>query len=154
MISAIAAVETGFQSKQGECITRFPLCWLETRKSGLTRRAAGAAMNRGEAAPDAARRTRRGCGRGLPFRRLSEAGGKPLERPRDIGAIDGNIVEKMNRFRVVVDDDCLRGARNFPDRRPATALHLAEPGDPFVLFSQISQYASGGSAILPSSLST
>ena len=52
MISAIAVVETGFQSKRGECITRVPLCWLETRKSGLTRRAAGAAMNRGEGAPD------------------------------------------------------------------------------------------------------
>ena len=52
MISAIAAVETGFQSKQREGITRFLLCWLESRKSGLTRRAAGAAMIRGEGAPD------------------------------------------------------------------------------------------------------
>ena len=40
----------------------------------------------------------------------------------------------MNRFRVVVDDDRLRGARNFPDRRPAAALHLAEPDDPIRTF--------------------
>ena len=107
-------------------------------------------MNRGEAAPDAARRTRRGCGRGLPFRRLSEAGGKPLERPRDIGAIDGNIVEKMNRFRVVVDDDCLRGARatsRTGDQRPPFIWQSRIT--PFVLFSQISQSASSVSNLSP-----